>query len=217
MSRTARAFSLLEMVVVIAIIAIVSAFAVPAFSSLVNGTTLNQASSMLTNQLNLARQYATTKNRSVEVRLLRFRDPEMPGEGGGSQGPGQFRAIQLMEVLEAGVAVPFGKMECFPQAIVLCPDVRSSLLDGAGTASQISRTPTATDGELPRGIQRNYTFVSFRFLPNGSTTLAANHNWFMTVLALKDLNANTQLPANYFIVQIDPVSGSTRNFRPNLR
>ena len=210
-----RAFTLLEMLVVIAIIAIISVFAIPAVASIVNGSRLNQASLTLTGQLSLARQYATTKNRAVEVRFIRCQDPEMPGGGAGAQDPDQFRAIQLLEVLEGGTTVPIGKTEFLPQAIVFSSDTRSSLLDGE-TTSQTSRAPVAsTDVELPRGIKMNYKFVSFRFLPDGATTLAANHNWFVTVLNLNDQSMSTRLPANFFITQIDPVNGITHGFRPN--
>lgn len=198
--------------VVIAVIAIIAAFAVPVLGTVVNGPALNQASALVTNQFSLARQYATTKNRAVELRLLRYRDPESPGEGLGS--PGQFRAVQLLEVVEAGVPLPIGQLEVLPQAIVLCADPRSSLLDGSAGALQ---TPQASDISLPRGIERNYAFYAFRFLPNGATTLAANRNWFVTAITVKDHAASTALPANFFILQVDPVSGTTREFRPSLR
>jgi uncharacterized protein (TIGR02596 family) len=217
LGRRKGGFSLIEMLVVISIIAIITSFAVPAFSKLVKGPTLNQASQMLTNQLSLARQYATTKNRSVEVRFLRYADPEVPGEGPNSGSQGHFRAIQLMEVLEAGTGVPLGKTEYFPQSIVMSPDSRSSLFDSAANPTQEPKTPNSTtDPMMPRGINQKYKYVSFRFLPNGSTTLSPTANWFITVLALQDQTANTALPPNFFTLQIDPVSGTTRGFRPNL-
>lgn len=207
-----RAFSLLELAIVISIIAVIAAFAVPAVATMLNGTLLTQASQMLTSEITLARQYATSRNRSVEVRLLRFQDPEIPAD------PGSFHGIQLMEVQSTGASIPLGKVEFFPNAVALCADSRSSLLDPAGTPAQIPRSPiSSTDPSLPRGIQQNYQIVSFRFLPDGSTTLAANQNWFVSVISSKDQNkGGAQLPANFFILQIDPVNGSTRGFRPNV-
>jgi len=207
-----RAFSLLELAIVISIIAVIAAFAVPAVATMLNGTILNQASQTLTAELTLARQFATSRNRAVEVRFLWFRDPEIPADSGG------FHGIQLMEVQPSGVSVPLGKVELFPNAVALCADSRSSLLDPAGTPPQVPRLPVAsTDPSLPRGINQNYQIVSFRFLPDGSTTLAASQNWFATIISSKDQNkGGTQLPANFFTLQIDPVNGSTRGFRPNL-
>jgi uncharacterized protein (TIGR02596 family) len=212
-----RAFTLLEILVVISIIAIVSTFAIPAFASLIVGPTLNQASQTLVNQIGLARQYATTKNRSVEVRFIRYRDPGTPGEAAGPASGGQYRAIQLLEVLESGAPVSLGKPEFLPQNIILCGDGRSSLLDETGSLPQIPHSALPVDGELPRGIKRDYEYLSFRFLSNGSTTLAASQNWFITVLALRDQKGSTTLPANFFILQIDPVSGAARSFRPGVK
>ena len=209
-----RAFTLIETMVVIAIIGIIAAFAVPTVSSMVNSTRLSQASMTVSSQLSLARRYAMTRNHPVEVRFIRFQDPESPPDGSGASA--QFRGIQLLEALESGVAVPLGKVELLPDAVVLASDTRSSILDGE-TATQLPRTPSpATDTKMPRGIDMNYTYVPFRYLPDGATNLAANHNWFVTVLAEKDQKAGTKLPANFYILQIDPVNGITREFRPNL-
>lgn len=211
---TSRAFTLVETMVVVAIIAIIAAFAVPTITSVVSNTRLSQASMTLSSQLSLARRFAMTKNRPVEIRFIRFQDPESPPDASGASS--QFRGIQLLEVLESGAVVPLGKPELLPDAIVLAPDVRSSLLNGE-TATQLAKTPNpAMDGKMPRGIDLHYTYVSFRYLPDGSTNLAANHNWFITVLTEKDQKTGTTLPVNFFILQIDPVNGIAREFRPNL-
>lgn len=200
--------------VVIAIIAIIAAFAVPNVTSMVNGAKLSQASMTVSSQLSLARRYAMTKNHPVEVRFIRFQDPETPPDANGAST--QFRGIQLLEVLESGTTLPLGKPELLPDAVVLASDTRSSLLNGE-TTNQLPRTPIpTTDAKLPRGIDLNYTYVAFRYLPDGSTNLAANHNWFITVLAEKDQKAGTKLPVNFYILQVDPVNGITREFRPGL-
>jgi len=212
----ARAFSLIEMMVVVAIIAIVATFAVPAVGSVVNNSRLTQAASLLSNQLSYARQYAMTRNRSIEVRFIRFQDPEAVPSDGSTTGSTQFHAIQLLEVQDGGATISIGKIEFLPDATVLCADARSSLLNGE-TASQIAKVPApGVDAPLPRGVEMHYDYVSFRYLPDGSTNLAANHNWFVTAVAAKDQLRSTKLPANFFILQIDPVNGITRPFRPGL-
>lgn len=210
----ARAFSLLEIVIVIGVIAIISVFTAPALSSLINGPMLTRASQTLANHIKLARQYATSKNRPIEVRVLRFHDPENLS---GTSGLEQFRAVQLLEVLESGVPVPIGNTEFFPQGIVLCADQRSSLLDPQGQPPRTPSKPDRTDPGLPRGIEKDYEFVSFRYLPNGSTDLAANYSWFMTLVTERDQSTNKDLPANFFLLQIDPVSGKAKEFRPTVQ
>jgi hypothetical protein len=75
------------------------------------------------------------------------------------------------------------------------------------------------DPELPRGVKRNYEYVFFRFLPDGSTNLSIGSKWFITVHALNDLPKATggQPPPNFFTWMIDPVSGNTKIYRPGAK
>lgn len=217
--RLRSAFTLIELLVVLSIIAIVATFAVPAVSGMVRGSAMTQASQEVSNQFSAARQYAITKNRSVEVRLLQFNDPESPGGTNADPTKGHFRALQLMEVLESGGVVPLDKVRMLPQSIMMNPDVLSSLLDEKNHPSQAAKSPKSDfDPALPRGVNYNYRYVSFRFLPNGGTNLSPipTDTWYLTLHAVTDKVTNATPPANFFTLQIDPVSGSTRIFRPNL-
>ena len=94
------AFSLIELVVVIAIIAIIATFTVPAATTILRGSALTQASQTLTDQISFARQRALSRNLAVEVRFYLYADPEAPGETVNTPTTGQYRAIQLFEVVE---------------------------------------------------------------------------------------------------------------------
>ena len=76
----ARAFSLVELLVVISVIAIIAGFAVPAVTTMIRGSALAQGSQNIADQIVLARQLALSRNRSVEVRFYKFGDSETPGE-----------------------------------------------------------------------------------------------------------------------------------------
>jgi uncharacterized protein (TIGR02596 family) len=231
-------FTLIEMIAVISIIAIVTVFVVPAATTILKGSQLTQASSILTDQISLARQQALTKNMMVEVRLIQFADPEQPGEKITDPTTGKYRAIQLMQVLPSGVAVPLagGKVQILPQAVMM--NAPSASGGGSGTIystllAQVSGGAQYTtmgslqpsDPDMPRNIKKNYNFFSFRFLPDGSTNLSpippsSLGNWYgITLHNITDLSklsgSNGIQTINFFTLQLDPVSGSTRVYRPS--
>ncbi|MCE9608934.1 MAG: Verru_Chthon cassette protein D [Chthoniobacter sp.] len=209
------AFSLLELLVVILIIAIIARFTVPAVTGIIRGSAITQSSQMLTDQFSLARQQALSRNRAIEVRIYQYADPEVPGEAVATATTWQYRAFQMFEVVESGVAVPLAKMERLAGSVIINPSVTfSTIIAGTG---QTAKVPVATkDPSLPRGVGNNYKYVSFRFLPDGSTSLSPTYSagWFLTIHNASDKAAGSVPPANFFTLQLDPVSGSSKSFRP---
>lgn len=211
-----RAFSLLELIAVILIIGIVAAFVTPAASTILRGSQLTQATQILTDQITLARQLALTKNCTVEVRFIRYTDPEVPNDVGPDGQPGAYRAIQVFEMLDNGVGVPMDKPQLLPQSVVMSSGPLSTLLNA--NPNSPAGPDTNKDPKLPRGVDYNYTFVSFRYYPDGSTNLSATSGtiWYVTLHNMNDQPAGTQPPANFFTLQIDPISGTTKSYRPGV-
>jgi uncharacterized protein (TIGR02596 family) len=205
-----RAFSLIEMIVVILIIGIVAAFVTPAATTMLRGSQLTQATQILTDQIVLARQLALTKNCQVEVRFIKYLDPAIPSD------TSSFRALQCFEILESGAAVPMDKPQLMPQAIVMNSGTLSTLLSAASMHTK--KADSSFDPELPRKIGHNYEYVSFRFMPDGSTNLdvASGTIWYVTLHNMNDKPTGDTPPKNFFTLQIDPVSGTTKFYRPSV-
>jgi uncharacterized protein (TIGR02596 family) len=222
------AFSLIEILIVVGIIGIISSFAVPAATKMIRGSDVTRASQMLTDQLSTARQIAVSRNKQVEVRFLRFADPEQPGESVGTAASWKVRGIQLMEVTSSGVPVPIGSMQRLPNTMVINDGPFSSLFGSTSAKPLAFKAPGEIDPPMPRlpaDKAKRYTFASFRFLPDGSTNLKLNENWYITMHSIADAVKLDVAPAdaadairsiNYFTVQIDPVSGATRSYRPQI-
>jgi uncharacterized protein (TIGR02596 family) len=207
-------FSLVEMIIVIAIIALIATFITPAAASLLKGSQLGQAGLMVNDQLALARQTALSKNRLIEVRFYRCGDPEIPGENVTNAANGKYRGMQLFQIEEDGSANPIAEAIRLPVAMIMdSSSVFSTILNQ--TARPVGKSPTAP--AIPR-VGDIYDYSFFRFRPNGSTDLLDPANptapWFVTIHALTDGDARNVAPPNFYTIQIDAFNGNIRTFRP---
>jgi uncharacterized protein (TIGR02596 family) len=233
MNHRRAAFSLIELLIVVAIIGVIAGFGVPALQGVLRGSALTTASGQLTDTINLARQHAITKNRIVEVRFYRFGDPEVPGETATDPTTGQFRAFQYFELNDSGTIIPVGKFQRLPDTIIMNPGLKLSSLLGEMPERLIKSSDSGfkkdINPELPRGVKQNYDFVWFRFLPDGSTDLAPTGKaggesqggkYFITIHTLNDrtrTQSDTVPPPDFFTWQIEPVSGTSKTFKPGIK
>jgi uncharacterized protein (TIGR02596 family) len=226
--RLRAAFSLIEMLMVIAIIGIISSFAIPAASKLIRGTDMTRGSQMLADQLTSARQTAIARNKQIEVRFIRFADPETPGESIAETSTWKIRGIQLMEVTSSGMPVQLSAMVRLPGGVMLNDGTYSSMFN-SGNSNGVTplrfKNPSELDPALPRFSKeraRSYSYASFRFYPDGSTSLSRNGNWYVTLhpvdaaARMSGSGSDAINGVNYFTLQVDPVTGTTRSYRPQL-
>ena len=215
----------MELIVVISIIAVIAVFTVPSASQILKGSTLTQASTILTDQIRLARDVAVTQNLKVEVRFYQYADPESVGETAGNPSTGQFRAVQIFSLqtvkkngVDTEVTIPYDKVQLFPQGVIMnSSSTYSTLLNNPAVTQPIKGASDPANPSLPRGIGTNYNYYSFRFLPDGSTNLATTGlPWFLTIHNAADagLSKTPPVPYNFFCIQVDPVSGTTKSYRP---
>ena len=188
-----KAFTILELLTVIAIMALVVTLSIPAVTGMMGGLNQSQAADTVVGQLKYANQIALTRNKPVEVRFYKFTDPNIPGSGN------SFRAMQSWIATS-----PVTKVQRLPGTMIISSD--SSLSDMLGNPQ------TPPSGQTIPSLPSGYTYCSFQFRPDGSTTLPSGaNNHFLTVVSE---TAKGSPPPNFATIQIEPVTGGIRVYRP---
>jgi len=177
-----RAFSLIELLVVVAIFALLATLAVPALSSIRGAGNISRGGQTLADLIILARQEASTKNRDVEVRFI-----DVPGDDPG------FRAAQLWLIAETG-PTRIGRIERLPDRIIISSNMALSPLLGSDNLG------TTNFGAM--GV-RGYR--GFRVRAGGSLDASVTTtNNFLTVHSANDSNIP---PENFYAVRVNPITG----------
>jgi len=189
------AFSLVEMLVVIALIAILCALIVPA-SRVLEARRLDEAGRITFDEINLARQLAATRNLNVEIRFIqKKRNPADTAT---------FHAVQRGLVGKDGSFTPVTKVTPLPDGIVFAPQ--------AGLSSMI--------GSLPKNQSASfgYDYTSVVIRPTGmiepQSGLALNAPWFVTAVYQRDGAVAEDKIANFVTIQIDPWTSRSIVYRP---
>lgn len=191
-----RAFSLLELLVVIAIIGVLAALIVPSITTLLQSNTLTRSGQMVADQINLARQLASTRSATMEVRLIRL--PNRPADG--------FHALQIWGATGAGTNAPAGRFLRLPDGAFIAEDTAKfspmlGLLTNGGT--------------MTGGPANGAPYVAFRIRPAGTVVPAFSATNRRADLCLSVVPERTSSATNnYLTVQINPDTGNTAVYRP---
>jgi len=198
-------FTLVEVLAVLAIMAVLMAFVGPPLVSSFQSARLTQATQMVLDQFSVARQVATSKNRVVEVRFYRLNNPE-----NGLDEP-TFCALQSFELQDDGSATPLGKVNWFPGSVICDSGATLSPLLGSDRAKQWTATDTKV--RIPR-VNTDYSAWAIRLRPDGSTDLPAGSSWFVTLHTGSGGDNQSTLPSNFSLIQFDPWTGLSLLYRP---
>ena len=194
--KTFSAFSLIELLVVVAIIGLLMTAAVPAINSVLENGRLTQAAALLVNQFTLARQRASAENKNITLRFIR-KDTSSP-----------YDRIQLVTLDSANNATPVSRLTTLPMQTAIASDTAltslMSLAESSATSTQ--------DPSLPE-LGTSYLYKQCTFRPRGSLDLNIQSNWFATVVLQRNAS-NTTASANFATIQVDPVNGGLQVYRP---
>ena len=213
-----KAFSLIELMVVLGVVGLLLAFAAPNLFSLISSNSLTGEGTVLRNQLTYAQQIAISKNADVEVRFFRSADLS------NAQPEEAFRSYQLFQYNVQGELAPISNFFKI-KAPVAVHDSLSTILNPQENTSDKDKkfgfaSPTRGDGLSPTGAGgalKSTPYVAFRFRPDGSTDLpfrtSGGDTWYITLVQGEGaLKADD--PDNYLCLQVNPYNGQVSEFRP---
>lgn len=206
---SSRAFSLVEMLAVIAVIGLIAATTAPMLFSTMKANRLTAAGEEVANRISLAQQMAVSRNHEVELRFYRFVDPEDSGAGD------HYRATLVVEpAADPNIA---GAAD-----YTVLSDV-SYLRGGIVVASSDSLSPALAESgrqenEDSEGIIRSAParYRSIRFYPDGSCDVTVKTNeGYVTVADARDVaNSGGEPPKNFFAIQLDHYTSRVTTYRP---
>ena len=206
-----RAFSLIEMLIVVSVVGILLAFAAPQLFSLVQSTSLTSEGTAIRNRLSQAQQIALSQNTDIEVRFFKMKDE------GNAEIEDAYRAFQFYRYNEYGQLLPVSQFFRIRPPIVINEPL-STLVQGGGGGDVKYLSPSKGSASIPvvSDLQK-FDYVSFRFKPDGSTDLpgrskSGGDTWYLTLT--KGLPTEAKVPNNYFTVQLDPFNGRVTSYRP---
>jgi uncharacterized protein (TIGR02596 family) len=213
----AAGFSLVELIVVIGIIAILAGAVMVAGGPLMRASQLSQGAQMVAEQLQLAHQYAMSKDTNVEVRFYQYADTslgEVPGTYSGTTG-GRYRALQIFALHDNLPSVPLGTIQRLPKGV--CMDSGLTLSSLFANTKTVPWVPATDPQPSIPSVGTQYQCAYVQFLGTGGTNLNPQSSWFLTVHYYRVSGSSDNLttpPNNFFTIQVNPINGHIRTFRP---
>jgi uncharacterized protein (TIGR02596 family) len=186
------AFSLVELLAVMAIVAVVTLLVVPAFSSIGAAGKLKEAATGVLDQIDAARQQAEVSGGTVEIRLLKAKDAK------------HYSGIEYRQTKLAG---ELGKPMALPDGVALLDDQKLSPL-----------LTWMTPGDVPQDGSRwtGGTYKAVKLRTSGALELpqAATPTRLYLTIAADRAWAAGRVPPNYATLQLNPETGRPLLYRP---
>lgn len=217
-----RAFTLIEMLVVMAIMSVMLVLAGLSFTTISSSMDVSNSVQNVTDALNLARQIALSRNEYTQVRFFSL-PQSVPNPR-----DDQFTAVAvfaadspLYESTGKTYAQWTAARRFRPEnAVAMLPGNCVVVNDAASTYSSLLNSKLLHTGTMQLPDNQTYNWVGFYFKPDGSidvpppaTSLClsiCSYNLFKAAQKSKP----GSLPANYAVIMLDPINGRFQVLRP---
>lgn len=215
-------FTLVEVLIVLALIAMLLFMIVPGLKDVFRGSKLTSTADQIMGDLNLARQTAIKESLPVEVRFYKFSNPDTKNEE-------RFAAYQCFRLAQdlnspsdyttKRVAKPiFEKVKSIAQGVTLVEAEQWSTLL---TDDAVKQDRERVRGLVPGERDTEARYFSFIITPEGETNLdrSGAKQWYITLVNETDYqsapNPAALKPKNFIMLQIDPYTANVRRYQPN--
>jgi len=205
--RVSNAFTLIELLVVMAIMVMLMALVIPVTSSMMENNNLGRAGQIVADQIRVARQMASSGNRSIEVRFIK---PHLVDNGFSAVQLYQYNPRKPVPPMVSSTAVdpvPVGRQIALPAGAAIAQGLALSGILAICTSSTMSIGGAAAD------------YSGFQIKPSGLVSTGTNpmNTIFLTVVPARPAVAGpapTVASPNKITIQVNPNTGSPLIFRP---
>lgn len=229
LSRAAQhAFSLIELLVVVGVIALLLTVSGPTMSAAFKGTKLNQGAEAVRNFLILAHQTAIKNNLPVEVRFYKYDDPETPETTEYILGYRMYlvklklsendptqQALQYVDPARLGMTDEVKSnlsLTKLPPSVIISADDKQSTLMGA----DVSKGTEGMNNIEAGNESTQASYFAFQFRADGSVNLPTNKKWFLTLMGRDEyIKGQEKTPSNFVCLQLNAYNGELRWLQPN--